>query len=454
MPNTRILDRALEVAAEAVTEFCSGRHLAVVCQAVAGAGKSQLVVEAAGIAASGSSDPSALPGVVPPARPWRVLVVTPTNAQCFALVRRIAQAWPDLTVAFVPAQSVVLPDEARLPNVVPAASPDESRTAPVVVATFDKVAYVREQLGSFDGLIADEAYQADSERYLHVSGVAEHHLLVGDPGQLDPFTTIDATEWRGISGDPLQTAVGVLLRNHPGTPMLTLPLSRRLSPAGAHLARPFYPGIEFEAATLAGERNLQLAPTVGASSLDDALDLGADGGSAYLVLPPAPALIDDPETAEFIVGAAARLVERAPRAECERYGTRDIPVADIAVVVSHNAQKDLVRNLADERDLGELRVDTANRLQGLEFDLVLAWHPLSALPEADEFHLDVGRLCVMLTRHRQACYVFGRADDVSVLDRIPPSGASYVGIDEEVALDGWAAHREVLTGLNERAVWF
>ena len=303
-------------------------------------------------------------------------------------------------------------------------------------------------------MIADEAYQADSERYLHVSGVAEHHLLVGDPGQLDPFTTIDATEWRGLPGDPLQTAVGVLLRNHPGTPVLTLPLSRRLSPAGADLARPFYPGIQFEAATLADERNLHLAPTIGASSLDDALDLGADGGSAYLVLPQAPALVDDPETADFIVGAAARLVERAPRAACERYGIRDVPLMDIAVVVSHTAQRDLVRNLADERDLGDLVVDTANRLQGLEFDLVLAWHPLSALPEADEFHLDVGRLCVMLTRHRQACYVFGRADDASLLERIPPSGGSYVGIDKEVALDGWAAHREVLRELSERTVWF
>ena len=49
MPNWQILDEAQQVAAEAVTEFCSGQHQAVVCQAVAGAGKSQLVVEAAGL---------------------------------------------------------------------------------------------------------------------------------------------------------------------------------------------------------------------------------------------------------------------------------------------------------------------------------------------------------------------------------------------------------------------
>ena len=357
-------------------------------------------------------------------------------------------------MAFVPAQSVALPVDARLPNVMPAASPTESHGASVVVATFDKVAYVRDHLGVFDGLIADEAYQADSERYFHVSAMATHHLLVGDPGQLDPFTTIDATEWRGVPEDPLQTAVGTLLRNCRRTPVFKLPLTRRLSPAGADLARPFYPGIDFEAATLADERNLHLAPVVRASHLDDALDLGADRGSAYLVLPRAPALVDDPETANFVVDIAARFIQRAPRAQCERYGTRDVLLDDVAIVVSHNAQKDLVRNMANERDLRDLHVDTANRLQGLEFDVVVAWHPLSALPEADEFHLDVGRLCVMLTRHRQACYVVGRADDASVLDRIPPSGASYVGIDEEIALDGWAAHRAILTNLAARTVWF
>ena len=63
--------------------------------------------------------------------------------------------------------------------------------------------------------------------------------------------------------------------------------------------------------------------------------------------------------------------------------------------------------------------------------------------EADEFHLDPGRLCVMLTRHRQACIVVGRAGDRALVEGIPPATPSYVGWDSNPALDGWYAHEAV-----------
>ena len=91
---------------------------------------------------------------------------------------------------------------------------------PLVIATVDKLAdaFLRDGLGGFDVLVIDEAYQADAARYYTAAGVAPTHLLVGDTGQLDPFSPIDdATFWRGGPEDPLQTAVGVLLRNHPST---------------------------------------------------------------------------------------------------------------------------------------------------------------------------------------------------------------------------------------------
>ena len=53
-------------------------------------------------------------------------------------------------------------------------------------------------------------------------------------------------------------------------------------------------------------------------------------------------------------------------------------------------------------------VDTANRLQGREFDVVLALHPLSGRTDASAFHLDAGRLCVLASRHRQCCVFVGR----------------------------------------------
>jgi hypothetical protein len=76
-------------------------------------------------------------------------------------------------------------------------------------------------------------------------------------------------------------------------------------------------------------------------------------------------------------------------------------------------------------------------------------HPLAGLPEADAFHLAPGRLCVLLTRHRQACVVVGRAGDKGLLeDQVPPPTAAYLGSDPDPVLDGWEIHRAVFTTLE------
>jgi hypothetical protein len=80
-------------------------------------------------------------------------------------------------------------------------------------------------------------------------------------------------------------------------------------------------------------------------------------------------------------------------------------------------------------------------------------HPLSGLPEADEFHLDPGRMCVLLTRHRQACIVVGRAGDREIVyDRPPPPTAAYLGHDPDPILDGWEIHRELFAALDGQRV--
>src|SRR5690606_2286591 len=45
-------------------------------------------------------------------------------------------------------------------------------------------------------------------------------------------------------------------------------------------------------------------------------------------------------------------------------------------------------------------VDTAERLQGRQADLVFAWHPASGMQASSDFQRDAGRLCVMLSRHK------------------------------------------------------
>jgi hypothetical protein len=445
------LDPAVVAAALAVEEKVRsdllarrGRQAAVVAAAPAGAGKTHFVATTVGRLRTMG---------------LRVAVLAPTNQQAHGLVERIKRLNPGLPVAFVHGDGRELPAPiAALPGVTqPSAAQARARGDALVVATIDKLAdaFVREGLGGFDVLVMDEAFQADAARYYTAAHVARTHLLVGDPGQLDPFSPIDdATYWRGGPEDPLQTAVGVLLRNHPDTPVHRLPITRRLDPRAVPVARCFYPGHRFDAVVRPGVRELLLmrpGPGPGAmAAIDRALDEAAESGWAHLALPGSPVVRADPATGEVIRGLVVRLLDRQARARCEDRATPvDLAQTDVAVGVSHNDQKDLMRALLDEAGLADVTVDTANRLQGLTFEVVVAWHPLAGATLTDSFHLDPGRLCVLLTRHRQACVVVGRDTDQSLLEGVPPATPGYLGWDPDPVLDGWDVHENVF-GLLER----
>jgi hypothetical protein len=124
----------------------------------------------------------------------------------------------------------------------------------------------------------------------------------------------------------------------------------------------------------------------------------------------------------------------------------------VAVGVSHRDQRDLVLGLLQSRGLERVTVDTANGLQGLEFDVTVIWHPLTGQFEADSFHLDPGRMCVLLSRHRQACIVVGRASDEDLLRYQPPLTERWIGFDVDPMTDGWEAHSEVLKALEQHRV--
>jgi hypothetical protein len=333
----------------------------------------------------------------------------------------------------------------------------QARGEGLIVGTLSKLgdAFTRGSLAPFDILLIDESYQADSAKYFAAAGLAPLHLLVGDGGQISPFATIDDPgRWRGLPEDPLQTAVGVLRRNHPGTPVYGMPITRRLDARAAAVARLFYADLPFAPAVLPGVRALRLRRGVAAncrqSRLDQALELAARTGWAHVELPRRPVLQADAETVDLLRDLVRRLFARSPRLRCERQPQLAVlRPGQVAVGVAHNDQKDFVRTALDAAGLGEVVVETANKLQGLEFEVVFVWHPLAGLPEADSFHLDPGRLCVLLTRHRQACVVVGHMGDRDLIeDQIPPPTAAYLGWDPDPLLDGWEVHREVFAALE------
>jgi hypothetical protein len=448
-PPQSVYDETTVAAADSTVEAAirdlldgTGTPRGVVVPAPAGAGKSRLIVTAVDRAR---------------ARGRRVAVAAPTNEQAFGLVRTIANVHcagrSDRAVTFVPASTVSLPDSIRRLAGVREEKAKDASGHDLIVGTLSKFgdAFARGDLRPFDVLLIDEAYQADSAKYFAVGGLAPVHLLVGDAGQINPFATVaDPGRWRGLAEDPLQTAVGVLTRNHPRTPVHGLPITRRLDPRAAAVARLFYPDLCFTAAVLPGVRELRLGRGDGANPrLDPVLDLAAREGWAHVELPRAAVLQADPEAVILIADLVERLFDRTPRVRCERDPALAVLTPGrVAVGVSHNDQKEQIRAALDDRGLGEVVVETANKLQGLEFEVVIAWHPLSGLPEADEFHLDPGRMCVLLTRHRQACIVVGRTGDTDLLDdRPPPPTAAYLGHDPDPILDGWEIHQAVYAAL-------
>jgi hypothetical protein len=439
---------AAAVTDQALGEFLGGVALprGTVVSAPAGAGKTFLVANAVDRARD---------------RGLRVGVAAPTNQQAFGLARRIAELHcrphPGEIVTFVPASDVRLPDDLRgLPWVREAAAVRANREN-LVVGTLDKLgdAFSRGDLLPLDVLLIDEAYQADSSKYFAAAGLAPVHLLVGDAGQISPFTIIDdPCRWRGLPEDPLQTAVGVLLRNHPATPVFGLPISRRLDGRAVPVARLFYPGLRFRAAVRPGVRELRLSGPLSVDpllrKLDRALGIAARDGWAHVELPRAFVLQADPGTVEFITALVARLFQRGPQVRCERSPRlADLRPERVAVGVAHNDQKDFLRIALAARGLGGVVVETANKLQGLEYEVTVVWHPLAGLPDPDGFHLDPGRLCVLLTRHRHACLVVGRVGDAEIIDQqLPPSTPAFLGSDPDPVLDGWEVHRQVFSALE------
>jgi hypothetical protein len=77
-------------------------------------------------------------------------------------------------------------------------------------------------------------------------------------------------------------------------------------------------------------------------------------------------------------------------------------------------------------------------------------HPLSGRADASAFHLEAGRLCVMMSRHRVACWLVGRAGISDRLLRYAPSGERTLGIAEDAEFEGWRAHLTILRKLAEQ----
>ncbi len=410
----------------------SGGSQAVIVDSPPGAGKSTFVVRAA----AELSEISTVP------------VISQTNAQADDLVTKMVDS-TELVVG-------------RLHGgTVPALSPtnrllvgnriDDVAGADVIVSTSAKWAYVENI--NFPLAVIDEAYQMRSDQLFYLGGLFDRALMVGDPGQLDPFTPVDDTRWRGQADGPVNPAVATVLHHHPESPVHRLPVSWRLSARCAPLvSEAFYPQMPFTAGTTVTQRSLT-ASGGERTAVDESIDVAIADGWAFLELPRRIVPATDVEAIDVAAQVVVRLLQRDLQAADQGGDAGLVGPTRIAIGVVHRAQRSAARMRLDEMagragvDAAAVTVDTANRLQGREFHVVVVLHPLSGRAAASEFHLETGRLCVLLSRHRHACVVIGRVGIADLLDTHPLSTPIWLGAPIPVP-DGWEANQTVLEGLE------
>ncbi|WP_245975697.1 AAA domain-containing protein [Amycolatopsis palatopharyngis] len=420
----------------ALADFTTRGHLGVVVDSPPGAGKSTLVVRAATQIAHGGEP---------------VMVIAQTNEQVDDLVDRMSREAPTVRVGRLSAHGYVPTTRVTHPNVSVADRVQDLHAPQITIGTAAKWVHVAD--GPWPWAIIDEAYQMRSDMLLRVAARFEHALFVGDPGQLDPFSTVEVDRWTGLTWDPMQSAVAAMLRNNPDLPVHQLPLSWRLAASAAPpVSEAFYPFTGFRSATTADQRQLAYQTRGFGGPIDDTLEIAARTGWALHELPARHTLRTDTQAVYAITDLALRVIQRGATAHSER-SPDGIPVTAgrIAIGAAHRDQVAAIRHTLHERGGQAIKVDTANRLQGSEYDLVLVLHPLSGRRDATAFHLESGRLCVLTSRHRHACIVVARAGIQDLLDAHPPSEPMHLGVPAKFP-DGWEANQAMLAHLRAHRV--
>lgn len=410
-------------------------HRLVVVNSPPGAGKSTLVQDTARRIATA--------GQVP--------IITQTNDQADDLVKNLSQvlARKDLSAGRLHREGYTPP-----PGVPASRSIDDLQDCDIVVAPADKWAFVSQDHTWSLGII-DEAYQVSSAHLVRIAARFDRLLLVGDPGQLNPFTTVDEAALRATGSWPLDTAAGTVLRTHPQTPTVQLPVSWRLSSSGARVVSDSFYNQPFESAAAKAERGLWFPPRTLNDPIDSALAVASEHGWCHLELPGTRLPRTDPECMHAISTLVERLlISRAQVSD--GVDIRALQPRDIAVGVTHRDQRarlrETINSMCAAHSLREdVTVETANRLQGRQFEVVIAWHPLSGRRDASAFHLEAGRLCVLASRHRQACVVVSRDGIREQLDAYPHSEPLWLGAAAP-EVDGWEANHRFLQHLEPMKV--
>lgn len=410
----RKLDAAQAKVFKSLLKALPKRRAVVVVRAPPGSGKTYLLVEAVAAARADK---------------MRVAVATQTNAQADEVCLRLAERSPGVkSCRFLGSGDM---ERAHAHVTCIRSGKDLPNGSAIVVATTSKWEF-NAPTESFDVVLVDEAWQMPWSRFMGLGNIASRFVLIGDPGQIPPVVTVDASRWETAPRPPHHAAPDLILRDPSVSAVeLELPASRRLPHDTVQLVKSFY-DFDFGAYSGPGERRLEVTGP-SRDGIDRSLDLLSAGSACGLTLPcpeGSPPFEVDDAVASTAVEVAQRVLRRNGRAVAEDRapGSRvtRLKPEHIGIAATHRVMNARIAEFLP-LELAGVRVDTPERWQGLERPLMIVVHPLSGVLEPSSFDLETGRLCVMASRHSAGLVVLGRDHIRRSLEEYTPSADQPVG---------------------------
>lgn len=312
---------------------------------------------------------------------WKIREITPTRQGAIDLAKRAARVLEGSAQNPVVAlQSSLYHEDMEQMGIIPSVKTNDEDKIPFV-NTAASLSMSKER--ACDLLVVDEAYQMTFADFCEAADEALQLLVVGDPGQIGPVVTTDASH---LSGRILPTdrAPEVLVQG-PDVTRVRLPATYRLGADTAEVIAPLY---DFDFDSRRPPVSILTADSI---TLPEIEPVVVDSGGQIDEISAMAALV--PHVQEMVDSSLIQRLEDGSK------HTRKLTQEDVAVVVSHTAQEARISALLQEAGLDQVVVGTADRLQGGEWICVLALDPLFGYTEAIDHSVALGRLCVMLSRH-------------------------------------------------------
>jgi hypothetical protein len=369
-------------------------------------------------------------------------IVCQTNHQANDVARRLAALRPSCPIVrFISTSS---PPGPRIDGTLPISrSADFPDGKKIVIGTAAKWSLI-DDCKTLDAMLIDEAWQMTHATLLPILRFSGRILMIGDPGQIPPVVPTPTERWETSRNPPHLAAPDVVLRRLQA-PKHQLPATWRLPSDSADIIAPFYDFV-FGSAAQPGERRFSRAGRGPDDRIDQTLEALHDRSMALLLLPSPRSgtlAIGDREVASAIAATTVRAIETGAVAESTDGAKpirRVLGPQDIGISAT---RREMVQAIADALPAelrAKIHVDTAERWQGLECELMIIAHPLSSVRDPSAFDLETGRLCVMASRHRSGLIVVSRDHVPETLATVMPSAEQPLG-REDVVGRGLFLHR-------------